>query len=449
MSPTTIEIEGVTITLSCDQHFALAACLEELKRSRHAILSGAAGTGKTTVMKALLSAWPGPVMFLAPTGKAAVRLSESTGRGAKTIHSSIFGTVDEEQEGEEEGGKETLRFGELHPPEGCTSSTLVVVDEASMVNTKLANELRTAVGQVGGNILWVGDHEQLPPVEGGWGVDLANATGKLTQVHRQALDSAVLKFATMIRKGEMGLFDTWGGDVTKQKVTVAKAAEWRERDDNRVLLTWTNRIRKQANALIRKSRGHKIGVPEIGETLICTFNNHDLAIMNGETFEIAAIEPHPTLSILCEQPILWVKPVGRPDFVMAPRTFDASKKYPGSRRAMTDRAIYREVWSNLFLQGNPADDESPMGEFLAEKGISASDFRRARSEAMDSGVQGTWGYCLTVHKSQGSQWKEVGFMSCPGFRRKGSYLTLEDKRRMLYTAVTRAESRLHIFTLTA
>ena len=51
MSPTTIEIEGVTITLSADQQLALAACLEELKRSRHAILSGAAGTGIALAMR--------------------------------------------------------------------------------------------------------------------------------------------------------------------------------------------------------------------------------------------------------------------------------------------------------------------------------------------------------------------------------------------------------------
>jgi hypothetical protein len=65
-------------------------------------------------------------------------------------------------------------------------------------------------------------------------------------------------------------------------------------------------------------------------------------------------------------------------------------------------------------------------------------------------VQATWGYCLTVHKSQGSQWSEVGFISCPGFRTphaNGGHLTPDDKRRMTYTAITRAVEGFHAFMI--
>ena len=441
----TIEIDGNTLTLSTDQQEALRACLEELTRNRYAVLSGAAGTGKTTVMKAVLSAWPGPVVFLAPTGKAAVRMSESTGQRASTIH-RCYSIVNEDEDSEDDD----LTFADMQPPDEWGSSTLIVVDEASMVNEKLAGDLLGIVNTVGASTLWVGDHEQLPPVEGSWGVDLNNAHGKLTQVHRQALDSPVLEFATMIRQGEMGQFDNWGGDVQKQKGPVADAVAWREAGPGRVLLTWTNRIRKQANAQIRRLRGYTPADPQVGETLICTFNNHDLGIMNGETFEIESIRTHDMLSHLCDQPVLLIKPVGRTrEFIMAPESFDAEKRYPDTNRVMTDRAVHRQVWSNLFKRGNPYSQRSEIGQFLTDKDVTLEEYKAARTQALDYGVQGTWGYCLTVHKSQGSQWSDVGFMSCPGFRRKGGPLTLEEKRRMLYTAVTRAESRFHIFTLTA
>ena len=55
-----------------------------------------------------------------------------------------------------------------------------------------------------------------------------------------------------------------------------------------------------------------------------------------------------------------------------------------------------------------------------------------------------WGYCLTVHKSQGSQWDEVGFISCPSFR---GCEDAEFKRRFTYTAVTRAAERFTAFML--
>jgi superfamily I DNA/RNA helicase len=142
---------------------------------------------------------------------------------------------------------------------------------------------------------------------------------------------------------------------------------------------------------------------------------------------------------------VWVKPVGRTrEFLMAPQSFDQYKpdKF-NPRRAMSDRNVYRSVWSNLFRRGERLED------MLEDLDIDEDEFKVIKNEAMEWGVQGTWGYCLTVHKSQGSQWNEVGFMSCPGFRRSGGFLSLEDKKRMLYTAVTRAESRLHLFTLDA
>lgn len=432
--PIEIEINGETLTLSSDQELALSACLDELHESREAVLAGAAGTGKTTVMRAVLNGWDGPVMFVAPTGKAAVRLSEQTGMGTRTIHSSIFGAVQEEED-ENNARREKLRFGELRPPEGCTPSTLMVVDEASMVDNALASQFREAIEQVGASILWVGDHEQLPPVAGSPGVNLANPTARLTQVHRQALESPVLDLATCIRERNGGAFTRWGDEVTRQHGTIEQAVEWAEGSSDRVLLTWTNKVRKTANRLTRKSRGYGKDV-EVGETLICTFNNHNLGIMNGETFEVESIEKHEDMSTVLGFDVIWVKPVGRRDrFLMVPSTFDAYQP------RLSDRRIYTSAFSVLWTKGDS------LWEMLDETGLSLDRLRTLRTEYKESGVQGTWGYCLTVHKSQGSQWGEVGFISCPGFRDRSGRLNAEDRRRMTYTAVTRAERGFHAFML--
>ena len=242
------------LTLSSDQKTALSAVLAKLEADKEAVLCGAAGTGKTTVMEAVLSAWSGNVQFFAPTGKAASRLKQSVGE-ADTIHAAFFGSVveesddDDDDDDDDDGAqkqatakpkREKLVFGAPHPPEGAGRSTLLVIDEASMVNAELAQTVREQAALVGSSILWVGDHHQLPPVEGSWGADLQNPDGELTTVHRQAADAPALALATAIREDRAGSFSSWGGDCTIHGPTVDKqgrpgrpvierAALWRAR----------------------------------------------------------------------------------------------------------------------------------------------------------------------------------------------------------------------------
>ena len=229
-----ITIRGKVLTLSPDQDAAIDAVFVQLKPGHEACLAGAAGTGKTTVLAAILLRWKGNVLFLAPTGKAANRMREQTGKSATTIHSAIFGAPEEEDSSDpnapkRKGRRENIRFGEPHPPEGCGRGTLVVVDESSMVNVDLATKLRRVVSLVGGALLWVGDHEQLPPVEGPWGAPLQNATATLTEVHRQALESPVLELATLIRQGKAGTFTRWGTEVNRvSRATIEQAVAWAE-----------------------------------------------------------------------------------------------------------------------------------------------------------------------------------------------------------------------------
>jgi superfamily I DNA/RNA helicase len=82
---------------------------------------------------------------------------------------------------------------------------------------------------------------------------------------------------------------------------------------------------------------------------------------------------------------------------------------------------------------------------MQENGWTVETLRQWRSAVSDFSLMGTWAYCITVHKAQGSQYPEVGFVSCPRLR------SMDDgdfRRRLSYTAVTRAQVRFRAFTLT-
>lgn len=460
--------DGNVLTLSADQDTGVDAILYALREGREAALAGAAGCGKSVLMAVVQAEWKGGnVMLLAPTGKAANRLSETTGRTVKTIHSAVFKTVEElENTGSR---RESLVFGEAAPPKGVGRGTLVIVDEAWMVNEALANVLREVVFSVGGKILWVGDHEQLPPVEGRCGACPGEPTATLTTVHRQALESAVLELATMIREGRARSFDRWGEDVRRiHPATIEQAVNWSEecraagaiaawadvKPPTRVLLTWTNKVRVQANRLTRKAREYEKGEVQSGETLICTFNNHGLGRMNGEIVEVTSVSPCDEMTECLGVKVQWVEEVvTRPNgtelasrFLVVPGTFDSF--HPRK----SDRQVFRDAWKPLWAKSNPTYDtktgKTPESarQLMRRMNWDWNDLSRWRDLSKLHSLQATWGYCLTVHRAQGSEWDEVGFISCPTFR---DYDNHDFKRRLTYTAVTRAAERFTAFMLSA
>ena len=453
---------GDILTLDASQDEAVTCCLAALTElSTEATLAGAAGTGKSTVMAVLLSEWAGNVFFLAPTGAAANRLSGTTGRSVKTIHSAVFKTVEEK---EDDGRRASLLFGEPETPKGVGPRTLVVVDEASMVNERLANVLRSVCFAVGARILWVGDHEQFDPVEGTWGARLDNPTARLTEVHRQALESPVLKLATFIRTGRGMQFTDWGDEVQRvNPATIEQAVEWAEdgraaeallafagpgeKAPTRVLLTWTNKVRTRANRLTRQAREYPRDEVVQGETLLCTFNNHALGKMNGELLEVTEVEDCPELTKLLGVKVQWITETAQArevKYLVIPSAFDAF--HPRK----SDRQVYRDAWKPLWAKNKPEpnrDGTLPESSYqlIHRMGWDWRKLCKWRDAVKAHSLQATWGYCLTAHKSQGSQWDEVGFISCPGFR---SYDDKDFKRRLTYVVVTRAAERFTAFMLT-
>ncbi|WP_342515258.1 ATP-dependent RecD-like DNA helicase [Sporosarcina sp. FSL K6-1522] len=192
------------------------AAIETALHSPTMILTGGPGTGKTTVIRGLVEVYaelhglsldpneyakkkePFPIVLAAPTGRAAKRMSESTGLPAMTIHRLLgFNGLEKEEETERE-----------------VEGRLIIIDEMSMVDTWLAHQLLKALAD-DVQLLFVGDQDQLPPVGPGQVLRDMLDSGKvpvveLTEIYRQSAGSTIIEMAHMIKRSE------WSADITQK-----------------------------------------------------------------------------------------------------------------------------------------------------------------------------------------------------------------------------------------
>ncbi len=185
----------LNLTLAESQKEAVRVAL----KSKITVITGGPGVGKTTLVRAILTilAAKGVTIELAaPTGRAAKRLAESSGREAKTIHRLL------------EVDPETMGF--KRNDENPLECDLLVVDECSMLDVVLANNLLKAV-RPGAQVIFVGDVDQLPAVgPGAFLSDLIESGAvpviRLTEVFRQAAESWIIRIAHQINRGIMPTF---------------------------------------------------------------------------------------------------------------------------------------------------------------------------------------------------------------------------------------------------
>lgn len=251
---------------------------------------------------------------------------------------------------------------------------LAVIDECSMVGENMGKDLMS----LGCKVLVLGDPAQLPPVgEGGY---FTNGVPDvlLTQIHRQAESSGILQMATAVRSGS-----TYNSVKGYSDAVIGRSATMDEVDSHDIVLCGTNRRRQALNHAIRQHRG-KVGLVDKGDRVVCIRNNHTLGVMNGETGEV----------------------------------LDATELSPGEWHLTVQ-------WDGAG--GRVTSAFSPEAPF---KGQKVSEWGRNQL-SLD------YGYAITVHKSQGSQWDRVLLVD-------ESYAFRDSAKQWLYTGITRAAKHLTI-----
>lgn len=334
-------------------------------------LAGYAGTGKTTLAIHLAQHAKGKVAFAAFTGKAA-RVMRSKGCiGARTIHSLIYSTEVDPINGDVKT--------QLLPPSALEDYSLIIIDECSMVNEEIGQDLLS----FGKPILVLGDPAQLPPVSGGGYFTSRDPDYMLTEVHRQAAESPIVRLATAIREGRQfpksfcqpGLIITARDHLNPSLVTSADA-----------VLVGRNNTRQRYNKRLRELLGKNGELPNVGEPLICLRNDTFKKIYNGDILTVA------------------------------------------KRRSLKNKI-------KLWMSDPEGERETTMVDVLPDFFRDDVEAAKLPYSQLRSTQQFTFGYAITCHKSQGSQWSNVCvFDESRAFR--------ADTSRWLYTAVTRASDHL-------
>jgi ATP-dependent exoDNAse (exonuclease V) alpha subunit len=384
--------------MSPDQAEALAAIGRwyRSKSSPFLTLGGYAGTGKTTLVAYLRQALEEnigdlKVAYAAYTGKASqvlrqrLKAFKATRRSdnVSTIHALIYDTV-----ANAEGPPKWVRKEEL-------KYDLIVVDEASMVDEAIWNDLLSFAVP----ILAVGDHGQLPPINSQFNL-MESPEVRLEQIFRQEQENPIIKIATMARETGRIPIGRYGDEVVKLDRNSTESGQEVEDilsnwDQSLLVLCGYNHSRVKLNAAIRGLKGMESIEPVSGDRVVCLRNNRVNKLYNGLTGTITAIQPAQ------KDPLkLWYDSVIRFD--------DEGFSFSGT--------ILRS-------------------QFGARETVKDASGRKDREAAQLF----DFGYCLTVHKAQGSQAPKVLL-----FEERFPKMTESDWRRWLYTAVTRAQEKLTI-----
>jgi len=339
-------------------------------------LFGYAGAGKTTLARHFAENAAGEVAFAAFTGKAAHVMRQKGCEGATTIHALIYRPARDEEAEEGE-----LLFT-LRRDAPASKADLIIIDECSMVDEELGKDLLT----FGKPVLVLGDPAQLPPVKGGGYFTEAEPDFMLTEIHRQAQGNPIIRLSMQVREGRPQTgSDDFGGDhlcriIRKDEITQEEILGADQ------VLVGVNRTRKRFNDRVRALKGCTDPYPEAMEKLVCLRNNKTKGLLNGGIWTV----------------ILKKAPRGeKARMIVAPE--DGGKNVSIS----VPKAMFTEGPENV--------------PWAVRKGGDEFDF----------------GYALTVHKAQGSQWNNVVLFD-------ESFAFREHAQRWLYTGVTRAAEKLTV-----
>ena len=382
-------------------------------------LFGYAGTGKTTLAKHFADSLGIEAVYGAFTGKAAHVLYQKGCYNATTLHKLIYTPqdkakshlhkledqlqqlivelsnagveqkyIDEHKEviklrreiAEENDNLSRPNFT-LNHDSPVKHASLLIVDEVSMVDEYLGKDLES----FGTKILVLGDPAQLPPVMGGGYFTEQEPDVMLTEIHRQARDNPIIDLATRVRKGDELLLGRYGESrvLTRNEIS----PEYAMKADQ--ILVGRNKTRNATNRRVRSLLGLNPEHPVESDRLVCLKNDHEVGLLNGGLWNVDQVN------------------------------------------AVNNDYINFDIRS--------IDGDVRIGDISAHMHHFKNTNEKLAWWARNSAQEFDYGYVLTVHKSQGSQWDNVLlFDESRAFR--------ENARRWLYTGITRAAEKITIVT---
>lgn len=415
-----------TLVLSEQQQAAFEAAkkwledFEEGKTSRKFfVLEGFAGTGKSFTLKHIINELGYNAAYMAYTGKAALVLRKYSNVPATTIHSAIYKLIRPSEEtfkrlyqerddatSEAEKKELTNEINKLMQPQfrldteafDDSGVELIALDECSMVDKELLADLTS----FGIPIFALGDSGQLPPVRGTGALFEGLPDAQLTDIRRQGKDSPIIEWSFFARKNRPlppTNPDTWKTDEVS-KIPAAYTLHNEDFmqelfDDHDIAICWKNKTRQDLNLRRRRQLGYGGTFPEVGETLQITKNDKDLGVFNGQFAEVTEVGE--VFDTYLEVTVL---PEG------------------------SDKEVKLKLMRYKFEEYFDPKAKDSLSVF-AFKGKQEADF----------------GYAITCHKAQGSQWERVLVFEENAFNWNGKSL---ERSQWLYTAITRAAQKLTV-----
>lgn len=465
------------LVLTANQQQVLDALIEFIrdKDAKVFILSGYAGTGKTTMMKVFIKELERrnlPFSLLASTGRAAKILSNATGHVSSTVHSLIYKFDDlnqnmdnlvaqREKTGVDKSGQLLLSFSLVPIEDYNGESRYYIIDESSMVSDAVDKNVTQANFGSGrlladllafdrkGKFIFVGDVCQLPPILQENSPALSSEyisktyslpveKMELKEIVRQDCGNDLILSAQKMRNLYMhppvctwGKFPLRGFDhiqlyPSQYALLGSYIKDIKSKGYNTVtMITRSNKACMELTNIIRPALGLNTSNIEIGDLLLVTQNNYISGLMNGDMVVIKEIGKKRERAGLT---FVYVKV----------EELFTKKVYS---QLMIENIIYgsvinltqsqqKELFIDFFIR-------------MKEKGIKQKSeaFKKVMlSDPYLNALRAVYGYVLTCHKAQGGEWEDV-YLDIP---RRLSREPKADTYQWLYTAMTRARDTLHI-----
>ena len=374
--------------------------IREAASSGLLLITGGPGTGKTTILNGILEIL-GQMqlrcLLAAPTGRAAKRLSEVTGEDASTIHRLLEAAIDPGT------GKMTFVRDEDNP----LKADAVIVDEMSMVDVQLLHSLLRAVPE-GKRLILVGDPDQLPPVGPGFPFSDMLRSGelpsiRLTEIFRQAQQSLIVMNAHRVNRGELPELKTVTSDFFFMRRQSEDSVAQTIRDLCCTRLPKNMGIPSDQIQVLSPTRKGAVGTMNLNKILQSALNPAAEGKKERQFGEFSFREGDRVMQIRNNYDIMWKKLDGT---MVGTGIFNGDV---GTIREMNPQA---ETMTVVF------DDREAEYDFTQLNELEPA-------------------YAMTVHKSQGSEYRAVVLAAWNG----SPYLL---SRSILYTAITRARELLII-----